>query len=154
MQLEGKERYDKKHGIWKEQAIGSIILLHNTWRKRDILQKLAFKWLGSYGIYNVVEGKGTYMLEELDRSHLAGTFARNRLKKFHPCQQLHLYHTPNLDQEVVPTLEDFLAADNGNLSKISDNFSDWIATISCFLGTILYGFVWNFFSWCQRTTLQ
>lgn len=71
-----------------------------------------------------VEGKGTYMLEELDGSRLASTFARDRIKKFHLRQRLCFDHTPNLDQEVVPTLEDFLAADDDNLSKIPDDLSD------------------------------
>ena len=49
-----------------------------------MLRKLAFKWLGPYQISNAVKDKGTYMLEELDGLQLAGTFAGNRLKKFHP----------------------------------------------------------------------
>ena len=125
MRIEGKERHDEKHGIREELAIGSIVLLHNTRREKDMLQKLAFKWLGPYKIYNAVEGKGMYMLEELDGSHLAGTFAGDRLKKFHPRQQLRLDGTPDLDQEVVPTLEDFLATDDGDLSNVPDNFADY-----------------------------
>ncbi len=125
MRLEGKERHDEKHGIRNEElAIGSVVFLHDTRRGKDMSQKLAFEWLGPYRIYNTVEGKGTYMLEELDGSHLAGTFAGNRLKKFHPRQRLHLDHIPNLDQEVVPTLEDFLATDDDNLSDVPDYFSD------------------------------
>lgn len=48
------------------------------------------------------------MLEELDGSHLAGTFAGDRLKKFHPRQRLHLDHTPDLDVAELPNLDDFL----------------------------------------------
>ena len=124
IQLEGKERHNKKHGIREELNMGSIVLLHDTRREKDMLQKLAFKWLGPYRIYNAVEGKGTYMLEELDGSHLAGTFAGDRLKKFHPRQRLRLDGTPNLDQEMVPTLEDFLATDDSDLSDVPDNFAD------------------------------
>lgn len=83
MQIKGKLRHNEKHGIWKELAIGSKVLLYNTWHKKDWSQKLDFKWLGLYRIYNAVEGKRTYMLEELDRLHLAGTFAGDRFKKFH-----------------------------------------------------------------------
>ena len=124
MRLEGKERHNEKHGIQEELNMGSIVLLHNTQRKKDMLQKLAFKWLSPYRIYNVVEGKGTYMLEELDRSHLAGTFAGDRLKKFHPRQRLRLDGTPNLDQEMVPTLEDFLAINDSDFSDVPDIFAN------------------------------
>lgn len=64
------------------------------------------------------------MLEELDGSRLAGTFAGDRIKKFHPRQRLRLNHTLDLVQKVVPTLEDFLAVDDDNLSEIPDDFSD------------------------------
>lgn len=125
MRLEGKERHNEEHGIRTEElAIGSVVLLHDTRREKNMSRKLAFKWLGPYRIYNAVEEKGTYMLEELNGSHLAGTFAGDRLKKFHPRQQLHLDYIPDLDQEVLPTLEDFLAADDDNLSDVPDDFSD------------------------------
>lgn len=65
------------------------------------------------------------MLEELDGSRLADTFAGDRLKKFHPRQRLHLYHTLDLNQEIVPTLKDFLAANDNNLFDIPNNFSDF-----------------------------
>ena len=122
---ERKEQHDEKHGIQQEElAMGSIVLLHDTRRKKDMSQKLAFKWLGPYRIYHTVEGKVTYMLEELDGLHLAGTFAGHRLKKFHPRQQLCLDRTPDLNQEIVPNLEDFLTADDSDLSDVPDNFAD------------------------------
>ena len=84
MCLEGKEQHDLKHGIReKELAVGSIVLLHDTRRKKDMSRKLSFKWLGPYRIIDAVKDKGTYMLEELDESRLAGTFAGDRLKRFH-----------------------------------------------------------------------
>ena len=48
------------------------------------------------------------MHEELDGSCLSGTFAGDRLKKFHP-RQRRLDHTPDLDLEEMPNLDDFLA---------------------------------------------
>ncbi len=37
MRLEGKERHDLKHGIRNEKlAVGSIVLLHNTRREKDM----------------------------------------------------------------------------------------------------------------------
>ena len=119
MRLEGKERHDLKYGIRDEElAIGSIILLHDTRREKDMSRKLSFKCLGLYRICNAVKDKGTYMLEELDRSRRAGNFAGDRLKKFHPCQRLQLDHAPNLNNEEIPTLDDFLAGDSD--SELSD----------------------------------
>lgn len=68
--------------------------------------------------------KGTYMLEELDRLRLAGTFARNRFKEFYPQQRLHLDHIPDLDQKVVSTLKYLLIVKDGSLSNVLDDFSD------------------------------
>ena len=65
------------------------------------------------------------MLKELDRSHLAGTFAGDHLKKFHPRQQLCLGRTPDLNQEIVLNLKDFLhAVNDGDLSDVPNNFAD------------------------------
>ena len=60
MQLERKECHNKKYNIQKKLAMSSIVLLHDTWYKIDILQKLAFKWLGLYKIYNAIEKKNVY----------------------------------------------------------------------------------------------
>ena len=52
MRLECKERLNEKHGICnKELTIGSVVLLHNTRRKKDMSPKLAFKWLGLYQFF-------------------------------------------------------------------------------------------------------
>ena len=66
------------------------------------------------------------MLEELNGSRLAGTFAGDRLKKFHPRQRLHLDHDPDLDLEERPTLDDFLASDSdSDLSEAPNSFPDY-----------------------------
>ena len=124
MRLEGKEQHDLKHGIREEElAVGSIVLLHDTRRKKDMSRKLSFKWLGPYRIFDAVKDKGTYMLKELGRSRLVGTFAGDRLKRFHSRQQLHLDHAPELDLEERPTLDDFLVGDSdSDLSDVPDDF--------------------------------
>ena len=89
-------------------------------------RNLLFKWLGPYRICNIVKDKGTYMLEELDKSRLASTFAGDRLKKFHPRQQLQLDHVPDLDLEERPTVDEFLAGDiDSDLSEAPDDFLDY-----------------------------
>lgn len=42
----------------------------------------------------------------------------DRLTKFHPCQQLQLNHTRNLNHEEIPTFDNFLVGNSDN------NFSD------------------------------
>ncbi len=125
MRLEGKERHDLKHGIRDEElAIGSIVLLHDTRHEKDMSRKLSFKWLGPYRICDAIKDKDTYILEELDGLRLAGTFAGDRLKKFHPCQRHQLDHAPNLDHKEIPTLNDFLSDDSdSDLSDASDDLS-------------------------------
>lgn len=86
MRLKRKEWHDLRYGIRnKELAIRDIVLLHNTRHEKDMSRKLFFKWLGPYRICNAVKDKKTYMLKKLDESRLAGTFAGDRIKKFHSC---------------------------------------------------------------------
>ena len=55
-----------------------------------------------------------YMFKELDKLQLDGTFTGDRLKKFYPCQQSKLDHTPNLDHKKIPTFDYFLAGDSNS----------------------------------------
>ena len=54
------------------------------------------------------------MLEELDGLRLAGTFAGDRLKKFHPRQRLQQDHVPDLEYKEISTLDNFLAGDDNS----------------------------------------
>ena len=126
MRLKGKERHDDKHSIRVEElTVGHVVLLHDTRREKDMSRKLSFKWLGPYRICDAVKDKGTYMLEELDGSRLSGTFAGDRLKRFHPRQRLHLDHAPDLDLEELPKLDDFFLSDsNSDLFDVPDDISN------------------------------
>lgn len=57
MQFKKKKHYNEKYGIREKLTINSIVLLYNIRCKKDLLQKLAFKWLGSNRIYNAIEKK-------------------------------------------------------------------------------------------------
>jgi hypothetical protein len=61
-----------------------VVLRYNAQLEADIstAKKLVYKWLGPYRIWTAVLEKGTYILEEFDRTRLPRTYARNRLKKF------------------------------------------------------------------------
>lgn len=84
--------------------------------------KLFFRWLGLYRIRNAVKDQGTYMLEELNGLRLAGIFARDRLKKFYPRQELCLNQILNLTHEVVTTIKNFLLDDGDKLFNVPDDF--------------------------------
>jgi hypothetical protein len=60
-------------------------LLHNTQRKKDItrLNKLTFKWLGSYRVVRANLKIGSYVLAELDDAEFNGIMIGNRLKLFY-----------------------------------------------------------------------
>ena len=45
-------------------------------------KKLLYWWLGLYHVQEATPKKGTYVLEEFDRTRVPRTHARNRLKKF------------------------------------------------------------------------
>ena len=124
IRLEGRERHDEKHGFGATQlAAQDDVLLHDTKREKDVSRKLAFKWLGSYRITETVTDKGTYLLEELDGTPLAGTFAGDQMKKFYTRQELRLGHQPDLDHNIVPIPEDLLALEsNDALSELERVF--------------------------------
>ena len=126
MRLKKKERHDDKYSICvKELTVRQVVLLHDIRRKKDMSQKLSFKWLEPYRICNAAKDRGTYMLEELDGLYLSGTFAGDRRKKFHSRQRLHLDHASNLDYEKLPNLDDFLLSDgDSDLSDVPDDISD------------------------------
>ena len=64
---------------------GDKVLIHDTPRfmNRKTSNKLAFRWLGPYLINEAFPQTGTFTLKELDGTLLRGTYAGNRLKKFH-----------------------------------------------------------------------
>lgn len=88
MAIGEKELHNWKHDICeKELAIRSIILLHDIRCRKNMSRKLFFKALEFYQICNAVEDKEMYILEELNELRLAGSFAGDKLKKLHSCQQ-------------------------------------------------------------------
>ena len=83
---QGKELFDDAHSTRdKEIRQGDMVLLHDTQHEKDksSRRKLNYKWKGPYRVIEAIADKGTYLLSELDGAGLNGTFAGNRLKKFH-----------------------------------------------------------------------
>jgi hypothetical protein len=64
---------------------GDLVLLFRAAMELDMSRskKLAHKWLGPYVIQEAFPDKGTYILREPHGARLRGTFAANRIKKFH-----------------------------------------------------------------------
>ena len=83
--MEGKEAFDRTHQLRSaEIRKDDLVLCHDSSREMDMSRnrKLSYRWLGPYRIQKAIPEKGTYILQEFDRTSLAGTYAGNRLKKF------------------------------------------------------------------------
>lgn len=101
MREKGKEVFDNTHHLRVDELKkADLVLLFDNERQKDMSSsvKLASKWNGPYKIHQAISEKGTYLLAELDGAVLAGTFAGNRLKKFHP----RLNAPPTSAQDLMP----------------------------------------------------
>ena len=79
-------------------------------------RKLAYKWLGPYRVRKAIPEKGTYELEEFDRTLLAGTYSRNRLKKFIMRNSLYEpVQTP--DDNDVDSVDSYSSDDNSDKNE-------------------------------------
>ena len=134
MRLERKKTHDEKNCIRDTELIArDFVLLRNTRREKYMSIKLSFKWLGPYQIFEVVKNKSTYMLEELDGTRLAGTFAGDRLKIFHPHQELLLGNfAAEIDHERIPDLIHLLSQPK---SETDDDLSDALSSLDYILGS-------------------
>jgi hypothetical protein len=82
---EGKDAFDSSNRLRQSGIVAKdIVLRHDAQSEIDKSsdRKLVYKWYRPYRIKTIVPEKGTYILEELDRTLLPRTFAGNRLKKF------------------------------------------------------------------------
>jgi len=66
----------------QQLQVGDLVLLHNTILEHSHSHKLHDKWRGPYRIREIPENSTHYLLEELDGTPLAASFAGNRLKRF------------------------------------------------------------------------
>jgi hypothetical protein len=62
------------------------------------VRKLSYKWLSLYRVRKAIPDKGTYFLEEFDGTALAGTYAKNRLKKFVQQSRFYMLVATDLDK--------------------------------------------------------
>ena len=124
MRLEGKERHNKNHGIWQQELVvmSSIVLLilkgyvaKTSLQVARSLQNLSRHRrktdVHAWGVRRIAFGR--YICRWLTVS-----------RKYTPDRDAVLIVPPDLDQEVVPTLEQFLATDGDDLSDIPDHFDD------------------------------
>ena len=83
MRMQDKKYYDQTKRLISETSnIGNLVLLHDTKLESSHSAKLNFRWNGPYRIRGILSNKGSYFLEELDGTPLAGSIHGNRLKKF------------------------------------------------------------------------
>ena len=98
---EGKEAFDETWRIRGTQLnVKDLVLKHDAKKEKDMSSsnKLSYRWFGPYRICEAKKEKGTYVLEELDRTRLLGTHAGNRLKKFVKHEDFY-----ELEKEIVET---------------------------------------------------
>ena len=62
-------------------------------------QKLSYKWLSLYKVQKAILDKGTYFLEEYNKTKLASTYSRNRLKKFVQRSRFYMLVATNANQD-------------------------------------------------------
>ncbi|OJD10440.1 hypothetical protein ACJ73_09791, partial [Blastomyces percursus] len=78
-----RDLFDETKRLVREPLqIGDLVLLHDTKIEKSYSVKLNFRWLGPCRIREANHERGTYRLEELDRSPFRNTTAGNRLKIF------------------------------------------------------------------------
>lgn len=78
-----KDIFDNSHQIRNDPLkIDDIVLVHETQLEHSHSKKLLPRWRGPYRV-KLAHDKGFYKLEELDGAQLRGTYAGNRLKRFH-----------------------------------------------------------------------
>jgi len=83
--LRTKVYFDKNRRERIDQiGVGDLVLLYNSVLDKQWSQKLSNKWLEPHWIRQIAQDRGTYLLEELDRTKLEGIFAGDRVKRFHP----------------------------------------------------------------------
>ena len=74
---EHKDLFDKAHQMNSGFHKDDLVLLHDTKLDNCFDQKLASHWLGPYQIHQAIIEKGTYLLAELDGTHLSSTMLGN-----------------------------------------------------------------------------
>ncbi len=94
------------------------MLCHNTFKievskSSDI--KFNQRWLGLYQISKIDALKGTYQLEELDRTRLIRTYAGNQIKKIIE-RDCYFYSAYDKEQRVKKGLDD----------KLEENLTDLV----------------------------
>jgi len=115
------DQQKRLRGDQQQLQIGDLVLLHNTRKQqtRSRAHKLDDNWHGPYRIHEIAENSTFYRLKELDGTHLAASFAGNRLKKF--------FSREALDEEraqlyVIIRVRDILEEDDdGNNGSNSNN---------------------------------
>lgn len=123
MQFKRKYSHDYKHSIFvKRLMVRQVVLLHDIRHKKNLLQKVFLKWLGLYGICNLVKDKDIYILEKLNRLHLSGSFAGDKFQIFHPWQQFYLKNLLNfVNKELSNLVKNYFNGIDSNFSDIPDN---------------------------------
>jgi hypothetical protein len=114
--IKGKESFNQSCQICQaEIKEGDLVLRHDSIAEIDMSQvrKLSYKWLGLHRVRKAIPDKGTYFLEEFDRTELAGTYSSNRLKKFVQRSRFYMLVTTDTDLD-----------DDGSTDSFTNSFAN------------------------------
>ena len=100
MRTASKDNFDSMYRFRNDEfKVGNMILIFDSAAVINILtfKKLNYRWTGLYYIIKSDPLKEIYKISELDSAVLRGTYANNRLKRFHAAVILDVfsrYRTP------------------------------------------------------------
>src|SRR6266536_3689145 len=86
MRIIGKNNFDSMYRLRNDEfKVGDMVLIFDSAAVINVLvfKKLSYRWIGLYRIIESNSLKGIYRVSELDGAVLRGTYAGNRLKRFH-----------------------------------------------------------------------
>ena len=84
VKTEAKNFFDENHRIrTKDFRKTDMIMLHDIRLNNQHFEKLTFRWLKSFRIFQTFSQKNIYIIAKLNKAELRDTVSENRLKKFY-----------------------------------------------------------------------
>ena len=84
IRTEAKNLFNENHRIrTKNFRKTDMIMLHDIRLNNQHFEKLTFRWLKSFRIFQTFFQKDIYIIAKLDETELKSTMSENRLKKFY-----------------------------------------------------------------------
>ncbi|OBZ65135.1 hypothetical protein A0H81_14865 [Grifola frondosa] len=127
------EDYEKRNAgrIQTEMlAVGTLVLVHQTWLDNQHGNKGALRWAGPYVVRKVVDR--FYQLMELDGTEMRGAFAADRVKRFfHRFENQTMTELPALRDRLQPARADETVASITSSYSLSYEFRSIVDGSRC-----------------------